>query len=631
MRSPVAGNLLFVLPFCLLTLSGCSDRNDVVSDKESSQQKAEAMSTQKSANFVLTNGRIYTVNEDQPWAQAVAVDGNKIVYVGDNDGAKAFVGAGTESLDLEGRLVLPGFVESHIHLMLGAATSSGLTLTMTDSIDDVQRKLKEYADANREKKTLFGASYNAFLFDAKGPNKELLDKVVPDRPVLLMDHTIHSVWVNSKALEVAGITKETKDPPGGEYVRDENGEATGWIKGSPAHIPVIIAIEAITSNAIQSSLPGVLDGLTEFGFTSAMDMGNPIVTEVGLQAIVDLDAQDKLPLRLSMTHFVNTPTVAQTALEVQARYAKKYKSEHAWFDTLKITEDSVIENQKAAMLEPYLTTGDRGSLYFDQATLQRLVMGAAKMGHGTVIHCIGDWAVRETLDAAEALRQSGDEKTRFIATHAWMVQPEDRKRFGELDVIVQTTSNWANQQPSYVELIGQERNDTLQAPFRSWINGGAIVALGADWPATPGGFKNGVNPFNNIYVAMHRRVPKNLIKEFGSADRTLPPENEVLTLAEAIQGYTINGAKMLGIEDEIGSIEVGKKADMILLSQNLFEIDAEDIPKTKVLGTMFDGKIVHDLLYGIGDSNLVDLDTVGEGATGPCAHGKQYEDDHDHH
>ena len=186
MRSPVTGKLLFVLPFCLLTLSGCSDRNEVASDKESSQQKAEAMSTQKSANFVLTNGRIYTVNEDQPWAQAVAVDGNKIVYVGDNDGAKAFVGAGTESLDLEGRLVLPGFVESHIHLMLGAATSSGLTLTMTDSIDDVQRKLKEYADANREKKTLFGASYNAFLFDAKGPNKELLDKVVPDRPVLLL-------------------------------------------------------------------------------------------------------------------------------------------------------------------------------------------------------------------------------------------------------------------------------------------------------------------------------------------------------------------------------------------------------------------------------------------------------------
>jgi hypothetical protein len=524
---------------------------------------------------------------------------------------------------------LPGFVESHIHILLGAATSSGLTLTMTDSVDEVLGKLKHYADANPEKKALFGASYSAFLFDAKDPDKAALDKVVPDRPVLLMDHTLHSVWVNSKALDVAGITQATKDPPGGQYIRAENGDPTGWIKGSPASLPVMNAIEAIPPDAILASIPEVLEGLSEFGFTAAIDMGNPIVTEVGIQAIIDLDKQDKLPLRLSMTHFVNTPRVAQTALEVQSQYAKKYKSEHIWFDTLKLVADSVMENQKAAMLEPYLTTADRGLLYFDQATLQTLVLGAARMGHGSVTHCIGDWAVRETLDAAKALRDSGDEKTRFIATHVQMVDPDDRKRFGELNVFVQTTSNWANYQPSYIKHIGETRNDTLQFPFRSWIEAGAIVALGADWPATPGGFKDGVNPFNNIYVAMHRRVPKHLIEEFASADRTLPPEEEVLTLVEAIQGYTINGAKLLGREDEIGSIEVGKKADMILLSQNLFEIDAEDIPKTKVLGTMFDGKIVHDLLYGIGNSDLIDLDEVGKGATGPCMHGKQYSHDHD--
>lgn len=592
------------------------------------RQKADTMSLQKSCDFVLANGRFYTVDEGQPWAQAVAVDGNRIVYVGDNDGAKAFVGADTKSIDLEGRLVLPGFVESHIHILLGAATSSGLTLTMADSVEEVLQKLKEYADGNPEKKALFGASYSAFLFDAEEPDKAALDMVVPDRPVLLMDHTLHSVWVNSKALEVAGITQETRNPPGGQYIRDENGEPTGWIKGSPASLPVMNAIEAIPPEAMLSSIPEVLEGLSGFGFTAAIDMGNPIVTEVGLQAIIDLDVQGKLPLRLSMTHFVNTPTVAQTALEVQSQYAKKYKSEHVWFDTLKVVADSVMENQKAAMLEPYLTTGDRGLLYFDQATLQRLVLGAAKMGHASATHCIGERAVRETLDAAEALRQAGDEKTRFIATHVQMVHPDDRKRFGELNVMVQTTSNWANYQPSYIRHIGQERNDTRQFPFRSWIDSGAIVALGADWPATPGGFKDGVNPFNNIYVAMHRRVPRDLIEEFASADRTLPPEDEVLTLAEAIEGYTINGAKLLGIEDEIGSIEVGKKADMILLSQNLFEIDAENIPKTEVLGTMFDGKMVYDLLYGIGDSDLVDLDKVGEGATGPCLHGKTYSDNH---
>ncbi len=582
------------------------------------------------ADFVLTNGKVYTVNEKQPWAEAVAVDGKEIVYVGDNAGARAFVGQGTEEIDLKGRMLLPGFVESHVHVMMGAATSSGLPLTMADSIDDVLRKLKEYADANPDKTTLFGASYNAFHFDQKGPNKTALDKVVPDRPVMLMDHTLHSVWVNSKALEVAGITKDTKDPSGGQYVRDENGEPTGAIKGSPASLPVINAIEAISPEAMLSSIPQVLEGLSEFGFTAAMDMGNPIATEVALNAIIDLDNQGKLPLRLSMTHFVNTPAVAETAIEAQEQYAKKYKSEHAWFDTMKIVCDSVMENQKAAMLEPYLTTGDRASLYFDHDALRELVLGAAEKGHGVALHCIGDWGVRAALDAAEALRKSGDKDTRFIATHVQMVHPDDRERFGELNVFAQTTSNWANHQPTYIEHIGQQRNDTLQFPFRSWVDGGAIVALGADWPATPGGFEHGVNPFNNIYVAKHRRVPKDLIEEFGSADRTLPPENEVLTLAEAIEGYTISGAKMLGIEDEIGSIEVGKKADLILLSQNLFEIDPEEIPKTKVLGTMFDGKIVHDVLYGIGDSDLVDLDEVAKGATGPCLHGKKYMHDHDH-
>ena len=581
-------------------------------------------SSKTPADYVLAKGRIYTVDEAQPWAEAVAVEGDTIVYVGDDAGAKAFVGEGTEEIDLKGRLLLPGFVESHVHVMMGAATSSGLTLTMEDSVDDLLRKLAEYAVANPDTKTLFGASFNAFLFDARGPNKAALDAVVSDRPVLLMDHTLHSVWANSRALEVAGITKDTPDPPGGQYVRDENGEPTGAIKGSPASLPVINAIEAISPEAMLATIPEVLEGLSEFGFTAGMDMGNPIASEVGFQAVVDLDRQGKLPMRLSMTHFVNTPTVAETAIEVQQRFARKYRSEHAWFDTMKLVADSVMENQKAAMLEPYLSTGDRASLYFDQAALSNLASDAAEKGHGTATHCIGDRAVRETLDAAEALRKSGDEETRFIATHVQMVDPEDRKRFGELDVIVQTTSNWATHQPTYIEHIGQERNDTLQFPFRSWVDSGAVVALGADWPATPGGFEHGINPFNNIYVAMHRRVPKDLIEVFGSDDRTLPPENEVLTLAEAIQGYTINGAKLLGRDDEIGSIEVGKKADMIVLSQNLFEIDPEEIPKTRVLGTMFDGAIVHDVLYGKGDSNLVDLTEVGKGATGPCLHGSEY-------
>jgi predicted amidohydrolase YtcJ len=177
-----------------------------------------------------------------------------------------------------------------------------------------------------------------------------------------------------------------------------------------------------------------------------------------------------------------------------------------------------------------------------------------------------------------------------------------------------------NVQPSYVSLLGQRRNDTLQFPLRSLIDSGAVVALGADWPATPGGFKYGANPFNNIYTAMHRRPPKDLIAEFGSVNQVLPPAREVLTLAEAIQAYTLNGARQMGKEQEFGSIEVGKKADLILLSQNLFRISPEAIPATKVLATMADGRLVHDVAYGIGPADLTNLEALDQGAVGLCPH-----------
>jgi predicted amidohydrolase YtcJ len=380
---------------------------------------------------------------------------------------------------------------------------------------------------------------------------------------------------------------------------------------------------------MKGAMPAVLEGLTEFGFTTAIDMGAPIATEAGFQALVDLDNAGELPLRISLTHYVNSKALADKAVETLKRYRDTYESDHVWVDTLKVTIDSVIENQKAAVLEPYLSTGDRGSLMIDRETMKTMVLGAAEAGFHTTVHTIGDRAVRAALNAAEELRGAGYTETLFSTTHTQMVHPDDRPRFKQLDVTAQATGNWANHQPTYIEHIGQERNDSLQFPFRYWADHGVNIALGADWPATPGGFEHGVNPFNNIYTAMHRRVPANLIEEFGSADRTLPPADQVLTLEEAVYGYTLGGAIMLGIEDEVGSVEVGKKADLILLSRNLFEIDAEAIPKTTVLGTMFDGKIVHDVLYDLGDSELVDLDEVGEGATGPCLHGKEYVHDHE--
>ena len=604
----------------LLIMVGCKSETPTEIPTPKSAQTIAQTSEAKAANFVLSNGKIYTVNAEQPWAEAVAIKGKEIVYVGDNAGTKAFLGEATEQIDLNGRLMLPGFVESHIHIGMGAGTTSGVILESTDSLEEIINKVKAYAEENPDKKTIFGASYNAFLFDDKGPQKEMLDEIVPDRPVYLMDHTLHSVWVNSKAYEVAGITKDTPNPAGGEYVKNEKGALSGSVKGGPAHLRILVATEAISSEGIMNALPVLLEGLSEFGFTTAIDMGSPFATEAIFDAYVALDKAGELPLRLSVTHYINNEELAENAAEKLEASAKRWHTEHVWFDTLKITIDSVIENQKAAVLEPYLSTGDRGSLYLGAEAMEKVVLETAKKGYGITVHTIGDRAVRETLNAAEALRKAGFKDTRFSTTHSQMVDPADRQRYKRLNVTAQATGNWAVPIKSYIEHLGQERNDTVQFPFRSWADDGVNIAFGADWPATPGGFEHGVNPFNNMYSAMHRRAPAHLREELGTYDATLPPVDQVLTLEECVAAYTIGGARMLGIEDQIGSIEVGKKADLILLSQNLFEIDSEEIPKTKVLGTMFDGKIVHDVLYNKGDSELVDLDEVGDGATGLCRH-----------
>lgn len=559
------------------------------------------------ADFVLVNGRIYTFDAARPWADSVAVRGDTIVYVGDRPGALALAGPRSEVVDLERRLMLPGLVESHIHLALGGVTTLGVVLDTTDSIDDVLAKVATWADAHPDAEVVFGASYFAGLFDERGPNKAALDAIVPDRPVYLMDHTLHSVWVNSKALEMAGVTRETPDPPGGEYVRDAHGEPTGSVKGGPAHAPIAVATRAITAEGIAAALPRVAEALGEYGFTTAIDMGVPIATDAAYRALYELSRDDRLPLRVSVAYYVNTPTLAANAAATLDAYARRYRTETLWFDTLKISGDSVIENQKAAMLEPYLSTGDTGALYFDRAAIAKMAIEAGELGYGTTVHTIGDAAARAALQAAGDVRAAGLE-TRFSTTHSQMVHPDDLPMYVDYDVTAQTTGNWAIVQPSYAEHVRADLLDERQFPFRWWLDHGVNVALGADWPATPGGFKDGVHPFNNIYAAMHRAAPPGKETLLGSAPGTvLEPKDSVMTLAEAIEAYTLGGARMLGIEDQIGSIEVGKKADLIVIDRDLFAIDPEDIPQAQVLATMWNGRVVHDLLYKLGDDDLIDI------------------------
>lgn len=552
------------------------------------------------ADVIYTNGRIYTVDADRPWAEAVATRGRDIVYVGDASGIGDVRGPDTRVVDLGGRLMLPGLVESHIHLLLGSASVSGVILSMDDDVDDILAAVRDHAASHPDEPVVFGAAFNSLLFGAEGPDRALLDGVVADRPVILLDHTMHSAWANTLAFERAGVSASTPDPLPGEYAREADGTPHGFIKGSPASLPVLNALQAITPESMMRSIPTVLRGLSAFGFTALLECGNPILTEAGFAALAALDRQGELPLRASLTAFTNSESTAQTVLERTAQYAADYSTEHLWFDTVKILGDSVLENYTAALLEPYLTTGTRGHLYFADDVLQDLVTRVGASGYGVIMHAIGDRAVRQGLDAAEHLRASGDDSTRFILTHAQLINPDDVPRFAPLGVQVQTTGNWAVIQPRYDEMIGAERMERDQFPFHSLVESGVSLCLGADWPATFGGFDAGVNPFVNIYTALHRRAPRHLIGEFATVDRVLPPANETLTLDEAIAGCTLHGARALGREHEFGSISVGKRADLVVLDRDLFAVDPEEIPFAKVVLTVMDGRAVYE---ADGDAN----------------------------
>jgi predicted amidohydrolase YtcJ len=578
----------------LLLGVACSKQDEAARGVTSSTTTpaAQVAPSDGTANIVFTNADIRTMDEANPTAQAVAITGNTITYVGDNEGAKVFIGKETRVIDAHGHLMTPGFIETHLHLLVASAAIAGVVADQRDNADDVARKVAEYAKEHPGKSTIFGTGVAAGLLTSGEATRQDLDKVVPDRGVVLLDETNHNAWVNSKALELAGITKDTPNPAGGTYAKDKNGELSGIVQGSPAHIPVILGSKAVTPETLAVSLPNMLGILTSLGFTGAMDMGFPLDTEAGYQALIDMDNEGKLPIRVSLAYMFNSQKLGKKVLETIEDFSKRYKSEHVWLDTMKIVGDGVTENHKAYFFKPYLDKKTSGAMNAGDEFTRDAAKKAAEMDFNVTTHCVGDRCNAAMLDIYEEIRASGNNDAILSTTHSWWVRPQDRERWAKGNVIVQTSGIWLFYRPQYVASLGQERNDTEQFPVRTWQDSGAVIALGADYPATDGGLM-GLNPFNNIYSLITRQLAPPLIGPVGKKEKPLKPVEQVLTVDEAVRGYTAGSARMIGKFDELGSITKGKKADLVVLSDNLYKIGVEDIPNTTVLLTMMDGKITY--------------------------------------
>ena len=531
------------------------------------------------AELVLTHGAVYTVDGPRSWAEAVAVSGGRIVFVGTAAAAKPWIGPQTKVVDLAGKMVLPAFHDSHVHPVSGGMEALECDLHGLATADEVLEAVRKYAAAHPDAVWIRGGGWDLTLFPAGNPSKALLDRIVPDRPVLLDASDGHSAWANSKALALAGVTKATPDPPLGRIERDASGQPSGALREEAVGL-VSRHLPRRTAKDYEAGLRKGLQIANGFGLTSLEEAS---ASDRELAAYEALDARGELTARVSVSITADTDKVLADVPRIKA-LREHYRGKRFHADAVKIFADGVLETRTAAVLLPYIGFGDdRGKTNLAPADFQALATALDALGFQIHVHAIGDRAIRDTLDALEAAQKAnGVRDARHHIAHLELIDPADIPRFRRLGVIANFQPFWAKGDQYITELtepeLGPARSRWLY-PIATVAASGAVTAFGSDWSVSS------MNPLDGIEVAVtHREPPK------GPGPAWLPQEQ--ITLPQAIAGYTIAGAYLDFTEKETGSIEAGKAADLIVLDRNLFEIPPSQIHDARVLWTLLEGKEV---------------------------------------
>ncbi len=556
-----------------------------------------AFAAEKAADYVLTNGKVYTVNDGQPWAEAVAISGSDITYVGNNAGAQAFIGDDTVVADLGGKMMLPGFIDTHSHSALVSAISSGLMMdTPPDGMGDKDKMLRAVADwveANPEGPFFsFGGAFEG-LVDI---SRQDIDKIIADRPFLMIAASGHGGWANSKALEMVGVVKGKPDPID-HFGREQDGTPDGYVGSAAAVFYMVGNLGLIQEERVIANLGDILATSATYGVTAAFQAAHVQGTEeIILGAIEELEETGRLPVRISfVASFAQRPIHIEPSLANIETFVPRYNSELFRVDSVKIHGDGDMGGYTTGMLEPFADNPDKGLgmvSFPDQDQLVRFMLDSVKLGVDHIhMHAIGDRTVRRALDAFEQVRKAGYTDVRLSTGHTNLVHPDDLPRFKELDVIVDLHAQYALPLGAYKSRLSEthQRYRERLFPVKSMAKDGVRLTIGSDYPAGE------ENPFRSIAVIISRR-------EKGESE-VLPPASEALSIEEAIEAYTINGAYLLGMEDIIGSIEVGKRADLVVLNRNLFDLSPEEIAQTRVLSTMMNGRVVHNDAVGWEDES----------------------------
>ncbi|PYV68694.1 MAG: amidohydrolase [Acidobacteria bacterium] len=550
----------------------------------------EAQSPQSAADSVLLHGRIYTLDTNHPWAEALAIRDGKILAVGSDREIGRLRGTSTQVIDAKGRLVLPGFTDCHTHFMEGSLLLQQIFLNGVKSIPEIQSRVKAYAGAHPNEPWLLGRGWNYPVFAPTGmPDKKYLDEIVRDRPVYLDGFDGHTWWANSKALEIAHISKDTPDPPGGSFVRDpKTGEPTGAIKEDAADAIIRRAIPEPSHEQKIKTLMAGIELANQFGITRVHGL-----TEIdalrddlhNVDLIQELQREGKLTLRFYLGYRVDPPEVSAQQLREIVELRDRYHDDWIAAGAVKFFMDGVIETHTAAMLAPYSDDPSlSGQLFWDVEKYQKGVAELDRRGIQVFTHAIGDRAIRTALDAYEnAAQVNGTKDVRHRIEHIEDVSADDIPRFGKLGVI-------ASMQPlhaypdddtlkAWAPNVGPERAQRAWA-WHSIQAAGGVLAFGSDWPVVT------LSPWEGLQNAVTRQTTEGEPK-----GGWIPSER--ISLADAIKGYTLNAAFAGHREKTEGSLEAGKVADLIVLSQNIFKVAPLEIGKTKVLLTIVGGRVVY--------------------------------------
>jgi predicted amidohydrolase YtcJ len=542
------------------------------------------------ADYALINGKVYTVNKEQPWADAIAIQDNKISYVGDAQGLKSQIGITTEVIDLNGKMVLPGFVEGHFHTIAGGVMAKGLDL-QTDNRQEVFDRIRQYVKDNPDLEVILGYGVRLNTFADGFPTAAMLDEIESERPIYFWAIDGHNAWVSSKALEIAKVDKNTPDTvPGYAYfVRDDDKNPTGWIIEVPAQMQVLSALIDFNIDYVKGGVEEWLLRFSAAGITTVFDYGvQGLTTEEAFGFFTDLADAGKLPVRVQGSYYWNDPKIDPIPPLLKLR--EQFDTDQVSIKALKINMDG-DDKWNALFTKPYT---DKPEVVVEPIIpydiLNDVVKRADAKGINVTCHCFGDLAVRKLLDAIEGAIKVNPERERHnVASHAVLVDEKDIPRFGELGVTYDTTGFWMSFDPLLqtvsTERLGPERVQAM-FPMRKIADVGGNISLGSDWPAS--GYLSEYRPLLSIRTAVTRQLPgRDDVPPLGGEEARVP-------LDRAIYAQTLGAAYGMGLNDKIGSLEVGKYADLVVLDQNLFEIEPHTIDKVKVLYTIMDGRLVYE-------------------------------------